>query len=77
MKKLRADHVLNYKTDPTWGETARKLTPGGEGVDHVIEVGGAATLGQSLKATKHRTVSRGGPIALRCELVYKHKFYML
>ena len=56
MKKLGADHVLNYKTDPTWGETARKLTPDGEGVDHVIEVGGEATLGQSLKATKHEGI---------------------
>lgn len=56
MKKLGADHVLNYKTDPNWGETARKLTPGGEGADHVIEVGGEATLGQSLKATKHEGI---------------------
>lgn len=56
MKTLGADHVLNYKTDPNWGETARKLTPGGEGVDHVIEVGGEATLGQSLKATKHEGI---------------------
>lgn len=52
MKKLGADHVVNYRTDENWGETARKLTVDGEGVDHVIEVGGEATLGQSLKATK-------------------------
>ncbi|KAI8631459.1 hypothetical protein F5Y19DRAFT_423813 [Xylariaceae sp. FL1651] len=51
LKKLGADHVLNYKKDENWGETARKLT-GGAGVDHVIEVGGAGTLPQSLKAVK-------------------------
>ncbi|KAI1175267.1 hypothetical protein F4777DRAFT_335360 [Nemania sp. FL0916] len=51
LKKLGADHVLNYKEDENWGETAKKLT-GGAGVDHVIEVGGAATLGQTLKAIK-------------------------
>jgi NADPH:quinone reductase-like Zn-dependent oxidoreductase len=44
--------VLNYRTDQNWGETARKLSPGGEGVDHILEVGGAATLQQSLKAIK-------------------------
>ncbi|KAI1820108.1 hypothetical protein F4861DRAFT_90052 [Xylaria intraflava] len=49
LKKLGADHVINYKEDATWGETARKLT-GGRGVDVVVEVGGTATLEQSLKA---------------------------
>ncbi|KAJ9224831.1 hypothetical protein DTO169C6_2751 [Paecilomyces variotii] len=52
LKKLGADHVLNYKKDPKWGETARKLTPHGEGVDHVLEVGGPGTLEQSIKAIK-------------------------
>ncbi len=52
MKKLGADHVLNYNEDENWGETARKLT-GGVGVDIVIEVGGAGTLPQSLKAIKY------------------------
>ncbi|KAI0432441.1 hypothetical protein F5Y09DRAFT_144408 [Xylaria sp. FL1042] len=51
VKKLGADHVLNYKTDERWGETARKLTDG-EGVDMVIEVGGAGTLQQSLNAIR-------------------------
>ncbi|KAI1347062.1 hypothetical protein F5Y01DRAFT_330156 [Xylaria sp. FL0043] len=53
VKKLGADHVLNYKQDENWGDTARKLTPGGEGVDVVIEVGGAGTLQQSLQAIKY------------------------
>jgi D-arabinose 1-dehydrogenase-like Zn-dependent alcohol dehydrogenase len=32
--------------------TARKLTPNGEGVEHVIEVGGEGTMTQSLHAIK-------------------------
>ncbi|KAH6676614.1 hypothetical protein B0J14DRAFT_560903 [Halenospora varia] len=52
LKKLGADHVLNYKEDPNWGEKAKALTPGGEGVDHVLEVGGPATMKQSLNAIK-------------------------
>ncbi|KAI5363188.1 putative GroES-like superfamily, alcohol dehydrogenase-like, NAD(P)-binding domain superfamily [Septoria linicola] len=49
LKKLGADHVLNYKEDQNWGETAKKLT-GGRGVQHVVEVGGSNTLKHSLKA---------------------------
>ncbi|KAK4108282.1 alcohol dehydrogenase-like protein [Canariomyces notabilis] len=52
LKKLGADHVINYREDPNWGETARKLTPNGEGVEHVIEVGGESTMTQSLAAIK-------------------------
>ncbi|KAI2606788.1 NAD(P)-binding protein [Hypoxylon sp. NC1633] len=52
LKQLGADHVINYKEDLNWGESAKKLTTGGAGVDHVIEVGGVGTLGQSLKAIK-------------------------
>ncbi|KAK3690391.1 hypothetical protein B0T22DRAFT_376998 [Podospora appendiculata] len=52
LKKLGADHVINYREDKNWGETARALTPDGAGVDHVIEVGGEDTMTQSLKAVK-------------------------
>lgn len=52
LKKLGADHVINYKDEPNWGEKAKSLTPGGEGVQHVLEVGGPATMAQSLKAIK-------------------------
>src|SRR5439155_4148569 len=48
----------NYKTTPDWEEKVRELT-GGAGVDHVVEVGGAATLGKSLRA-----VRVGGRISL-------------
>ncbi|CEJ56881.1 Putative Zinc-binding oxidoreductase [Penicillium brasilianum] len=56
LKKLGADHIINYKTDPNWGETARKLTPGEAGVDHIIEVGGTGTLEQSFKCIKFEGV---------------------
>jgi len=46
LTKLGADHVINYKEDQDWGETAKKFTPGGEGVDHIIEVGGPTTMAQ-------------------------------
>ena len=52
LKQLGADHVINYREDPNWGETARKLMPDGAGVDNIIEVGGQDTFGQSLKAIK-------------------------
>lgn len=52
LKKLGADHVINYKADPNWGDAARKLTPDGTGVDHIIEVGGSGTLQQSFKCVK-------------------------
>jgi len=48
---LGADHLINYKTDEKWGVTARQLT-GGRGVDHVVEIGGAGTLTQSIAATR-------------------------
>lgn len=53
LKALGADHLINYRQDEAWGETARKLT-GGRGVDHVVEIGGAGTLTQSIAATRLR-----------------------
>lgn len=53
LKKLGADHVINYKKDPNWGVTARKLTPHEEGVDIVVEVGGPGTLEQSTKCVRY------------------------
>lgn len=50
-KALGADEVINYKTTPEWDKAARKLT-GGVGVDHVVEVGGAGTLGHSMRASR-------------------------
>jgi len=56
--KLGSWAGINYQEDPEWGKTARQLT-GGTGVDHVVEVGGAGTLEQSLKA-----IRPGGQISL-------------
>ncbi|KAH7116037.1 hypothetical protein B0J11DRAFT_115728 [Dendryphion nanum] len=50
LKKYGADHVINYKENPNWGEEAKSLTPGQQGVQHVVEVGGPTTMAQSLKA---------------------------
>lgn len=58
LKRLGADHVINYKAEPGWGQKAKDLTEG-RGVDHVIEVGGAATLAQSITACR-----TGGHVAL-------------
>ncbi|KAE9969224.1 hypothetical protein BLS_005443 [Venturia inaequalis] len=52
LKKLGADHVINYKEDANWGETAKKLTADGQGVTHIIEVGGPTTMKQSLAAIR-------------------------
>jgi NADPH:quinone reductase-like Zn-dependent oxidoreductase len=54
---LGASDGINYKTTPDWEDKARALT--GEGVDHIVEVGGAGTLGKSLRA-----VRTGGLISL-------------
>jgi NADPH:quinone reductase-like Zn-dependent oxidoreductase len=37
-KALGVDHVINYREAPEWSGKVRELT-GGEGVDHVLEVG--------------------------------------
>ena len=42
---------INYRQTPEWGEKVRELTEG-VGVDHVVEVGGAGTLNQSLRAVR-------------------------
>lgn len=52
LKKLGADHVINYKETPSWGEKAKELSYRGEGCQHILEVGGNATMAQSLKAVK-------------------------
>jgi NADPH:quinone reductase-like Zn-dependent oxidoreductase len=56
--ELGADHGVNYREIPQWGKPIRKWA-GGEGVDHVVEVGGAGTLQESFQA-----VRLGGAISL-------------
>jgi len=48
---LGADERINYITTPEWGKTAKNLT-GGDGIDHIAEVGGEKTLPQSLRAIR-------------------------
>jgi len=50
-KALGANHGINYKTTPDWEKAALEFT-GGRGVDHVVEVGGAATLARSFGAIR-------------------------
>lgn len=56
LKSLGVDHIINYNEDKHWGRTARKLTPNGEGFDHVIDVGGTDTLSQSVQAIRHEGI---------------------
>ena len=58
LKKLGASEVINYTTEPAWEKRVLELT-GGIGVDIVVEVGGAGTLAQSIKASR-----MGGHISL-------------
>jgi NADPH:quinone reductase-like Zn-dependent oxidoreductase len=57
-REMGADECINYKTTPAWDKSVLELT-GGRGVDYVVEVGGAGTLTQSMKAVKF-----GGQISL-------------
>ena len=50
-KELGALFGINYKTTPDWEKAAVEFT-GGVGVDHVVEVGGAATLTRSFHAIR-------------------------
>jgi NADPH:quinone reductase-like Zn-dependent oxidoreductase len=51
LRKLGADHIINYRETPGWGAVAKSLT-GGVGVDHVVEVAGPATLKQSVESVR-------------------------
>lgn len=58
LRQLGASDVVNYRTDPSWESKVLEWT-GRRGVDQVVEVGGAGTLGKSLKA-----VRTGGHVSL-------------
>ena len=51
LKTLGANHLINYRKNANWGELAREITDG-RGVDHIVEVGGPATLNQSMMAAR-------------------------
>ena len=56
-RAMGADFGIDYRATPEWSREVRRIAP--EGADLVIEVGGAGTLAQSLRA-----VRAGGTIAL-------------
>jgi NADPH:quinone reductase-like Zn-dependent oxidoreductase len=58
VRELGADQVINYRQQPEWGRLVQEMTDG-QGVDHVVEVGGPGTLPQSITA-----VRIGGHISL-------------
>ena len=51
LKTLGADYCINYKKNSKWSEEILSFTKG-QGVDHVIEVGGPETLGESINSVK-------------------------
>lgn len=55
---LGAEEGINYTNVPEWGKAVKKLTEG-NGVDHIVEVGGEKTLPQSLRA-----IRPGGTISM-------------
>jgi NADPH:quinone reductase-like Zn-dependent oxidoreductase len=57
-RELGADHVIDYKATPNWGEAAQAWTEG-RGVDVVVEVGGPGTFDQSVAALRY-----GGTMSL-------------
>jgi len=58
LHELGVADVIDYRAKPEWHKEALRLT-GGAGVDHIVDVGGAGTLAESLQA-----VRRGGTISL-------------
>ncbi|PZX18301.1 NADPH:quinone reductase-like Zn-dependent oxidoreductase [Palleronia aestuarii] len=58
LAEMGASETLNYAEDGDWGTTVAEWT-NGRGVDHVVEVGGPATLAQSIDACRI-----GGHLAL-------------
>jgi NADPH:quinone reductase-like Zn-dependent oxidoreductase len=50
-RALGLDEGFNYKQSPDWSKWVVETT-GGKGADRIIEVGGAGTLGQSLRAAR-------------------------
>ncbi|MBO22382.1 MAG: NAD(P)-dependent alcohol dehydrogenase [Rhodospirillaceae bacterium] len=51
LESLGADYLINYGKTPEWARRAREIA-GGKGLDVVVEVGGAGTLEQSVKAVR-------------------------
>ncbi|OXM85188.1 zinc-dependent alcohol dehydrogenase family protein [Paenibacillus rigui] len=50
-KLLGADHLINYKLTPDWDQAVLEHTQG-RGADHIVDLGGAATLNRSISALR-------------------------
>jgi len=50
-KVLGADHGINYRTTPDWEQAVLAYTEG-RGADHIVDLGGSATLNRSIAALK-------------------------
>ena len=48
---LGADHTINYRRHPQWSEQVLAVT-GGQGADHILDVGGPTTLAESIRAVR-------------------------
>ena len=57
-KALGADAAINYLRVPEWYKATREIT-GGQGYDHILELGGEKTLPQSL-----RCIRPGGTLSM-------------
>lgn len=77
-RALGADHLVNYKAAPDWAQAVMAFTAG-EGADAVIELGGPATMVQSLASLRiEGTVAvigllSGIEAALPIPLILEHK----
>lgn len=58
LRKMGAMATVDYRATPKWGTAVRDLT-GGRGVDLAVEVGGAGTFDESIKALRY-----GGTMSL-------------
>ncbi|MEL6820314.1 MAG: NAD(P)-dependent alcohol dehydrogenase [Calditrichota bacterium] len=77
LKQMGAEAIINYREDEKWGKTIYKLAGGG--VQHVLDVGGAATWRQSVEAVAvngklYSIGILGGPVGevLFPKLFFKH-----
>lgn len=54
--EMGADHGINYRNVPDWGKAAvawvKQRDAAAEGLDHIVELGGADTLERSLRAIR-------------------------
>jgi NADPH:quinone reductase-like Zn-dependent oxidoreductase len=58
LEELGAAHTIDYREEPNWGDAVREYT-GGRGVDVAVEVGGAGTFDQTVRALRY-----GGTMSL-------------